>query len=86
MHKLLQTNDAINLLEELAQLVMVRSSDLVLLRRANDAINAIEQHDIAHGEEENERERVANDNDDFDADETMIGAEDYDNRYGEYNE
>jgi hypothetical protein len=84
--KLLQTNDAINMLEELAHLVMIHSDSIILLRRANDAIHAIEQHDLELGETEDERERVANDNSDIIDDIQNGPAEDYDIQYGEYNE
>lgn len=86
MSKLLQTNEAINMLEELAQLIMLRCPDIVLLRRANDVLTAIEQHDIELGEQEDERERIANDNDDIVDDVQNGPAEEYDNQYGEYNE
>lgn len=77
MSKLIQHNDALNMLEELAQLVIIRSSDIVLLKRADQILSAIEEHDIQLGADTDEDE-AANDNDGLD-------PEDY-QQYGEFNE
>lgn len=77
MPKLIQHNEALNMLEELAQLAFMRSSDIILLKRATQILSAIEEHDIQLGHDTDEDE-VANDNDGLD-------PEDY-QQYGEFNE
>ena len=77
MPKLIQHNEALNMLEELAQLAFMRSSDIILLKRATQILSAIEEHDIQLGYDTDEDE-VANDNDGLD-------PEDY-QQYGEFNE
>lgn len=77
MPKLIQHNEALNMLEELAQLIIIRSSDIVLLKRADQILSAIEEHDIQLGQDTDDDE-AANDNDGLD-------PEDY-QQYGEFNE
>jgi hypothetical protein len=77
MPKLIQHNEALNMLEELAQLAFMRSSDIILLKRATQILSAIEEHDIQLGYD-TDQDEVANDNDGLD-------PEDY-QQYGEFNE
>lgn len=78
MSKLIQHNDAINMLEELAQTIYIRSSDIILLKKASQILLAIEEHDIQLGLDADADEAAANDNDGIDPEDAQ--------HYGEFNE
>ena len=78
MSKLIQHNDAINMLEAFAQMVMLHSDNIILLKRADQILTAIEDHDFQLGLDTDADEAAANDNDGIDPEDAE--------HYGEFNE